>query len=154
VGKPKAEVAAARIMERVGGVTVVPHFCRIEDKPVDWYRDFHVIALGLDSLEVRARASHSSCLSTGVDASRFTVSQARNYINGVVCSFLGECTCNFMCNCKAITPALCAQSLRRTAPLTWPRSSPWWTAARRGSRRVTERVLADMPGVCDCSSTT
>lgn len=53
VGKPKAEVAAARIMERVAGVSVTPHFCRIEDKPVDWYRDFHVIALGLDSLEVR-----------------------------------------------------------------------------------------------------
>ena len=65
VGKPKAEVAAARIMERVGGVTVVPHFCRIEDKPVDWYRDFHVIALGLDSLEVRARASRGSRPSTG-----------------------------------------------------------------------------------------
>jgi len=65
VGKPKAEVAAARIMERVAGVSVTPHFCRIEDKPQDWYRDFHVIALGLDSLE------------------------ARNYINGVVCGFLG-----------------------------------------------------------------
>ena len=65
VGKAKAEVAAARIMERVAGVSVTPHFCRIEDKPQDWYRDFHVIALGLDSLE------------------------ARNYINGVVCGFLG-----------------------------------------------------------------
>lgn len=53
VGKPKAEVAAARVMERIAGVTVTPHFCRIEDKPVDWYRDFHVIALGLDSLEAR-----------------------------------------------------------------------------------------------------
>ena len=107
VGKPKAEVAAARIMERVGGVTVVPHFCRIEDKPVDWYRDFHVIALGLDSLEVRARASHGPRLSTGGDASCSTVSQARNYINGVVCSFLGACTCDNVCDCKALTPALC-----------------------------------------------
>jgi ubiquitin-activating enzyme E1 C len=55
VGKPKAEVAAARVMERVAGVQVTPHFCRIEEKPTDWYREFHVIALGLDSLEVRAR---------------------------------------------------------------------------------------------------
>ena len=53
MGKPKAEVAAARIMERVAGISVTPHFCRIEEKPVDWYRDFHVIALGLDSLEAR-----------------------------------------------------------------------------------------------------
>jgi hypothetical protein len=54
VGKAKAEVAAARVMERVAGVQVTPHFCRIEDKPTDWYREFHVIALGLDSLEVCA----------------------------------------------------------------------------------------------------
>ena len=32
VGRPKAEVAAERIMERVQGVTVTPHFERIEDK--------------------------------------------------------------------------------------------------------------------------
>ena len=57
VGKPKAQVAAARIMERVAGVSVTPHYCRIEDKPADWYREFHVIALGLDSLEVRRRVS-------------------------------------------------------------------------------------------------
>ena len=49
----KAEVAAARVMERVGGVTVTAHYCRIEDKPDHWYRDFHIIVLGLDSLEVR-----------------------------------------------------------------------------------------------------
>lgn len=71
MGKPKAEVAAARVMERVQGVSVTPHFCRIEEKPADWYRDFQVIALGLDSLE------------------------ARSYINAVVCSFLGACLCSF-----------------------------------------------------------
>jgi hypothetical protein len=53
VGKSKAEVAAERIMQRVHGVKVTPHFCRIEDKPAEWYQDFHIIVLGLDSLEVR-----------------------------------------------------------------------------------------------------
>lgn len=65
VGKPKAEVAAMRVMERVSGVNIVPHFCRIEDKDLDFYSQFNIIALGLDSIE------------------------ARSYINGVVCSFLG-----------------------------------------------------------------
>ena len=65
VGKSKAEVAAERVMARVSGVSVTPHFCRIEDKPTEWYQDFHLIVLGLDSLE------------------------ARSWINGVVCSFLG-----------------------------------------------------------------
>ena len=65
MGKPKAEVAAERVMARVAGVTVTPHFCRIEDKPLDFYEQFHVIILGLDSLE------------------------ARRFMNQVACSFLG-----------------------------------------------------------------
>ncbi|GFP83995.1 nedd8-activating enzyme e1 catalytic subunit [Phtheirospermum japonicum] len=64
VGKPKAEVAAKRVMERVNGVDITPHFCRIEDKPLDFYSDFNIIVLGLDSIE------------------------ARSYINGVACGFL------------------------------------------------------------------
>lgn len=72
VGKPKAEVAAERVMQRVKGVTVVPHFCRIEEKDVSFYQDFQIIVLGLDSLE------------------------ARSYINSVVCGFLGQTL--FLCN--------------------------------------------------------
>ncbi|KAK2966896.1 hypothetical protein RJ640_028906 [Escallonia rubra] len=64
VGKPKAEVAAKRVMERVSGVDIVPHFCRIEDKELDFYSDFNIIVLGLDSIE------------------------ARSYINAVACGFL------------------------------------------------------------------
>ncbi|CAN7005761.1 hypothetical protein IGI04_009535 [Brassica rapa subsp. trilocularis] len=64
VGKPKAEVAAKRVMERVSGVEIVPHFSRIEDKELEFYNDFNIIALGLDSIE------------------------ARRYINGVACGFL------------------------------------------------------------------
>ncbi|XP_072984877.1 NEDD8-activating enzyme E1 catalytic subunit [Typha latifolia] len=64
VGKSKAEVAAKRVMERVSGVTIVPHFCRIEDKDIEFYSDFSIIVLGLDSIE------------------------ARSYINSVACSFL------------------------------------------------------------------
>lgn len=64
VGKPKATVAAERIMERVQGVQVTAHVGMIQDKPIEFYRDFHVIVLGLDSIE------------------------ARRYMNAVACSFL------------------------------------------------------------------
>ena len=64
VGASKAETAAKRVAERVSGVVVTPHHCRIEDKPHEWYRQFHIIVLGLDSLE------------------------ARSYMNAVACSFL------------------------------------------------------------------
>lgn len=52
-------------MERVDDVNITPHFCRIEDKPLDFYSDFSIIVLGLDSIE------------------------ARSYINAVACGFLG-----------------------------------------------------------------
>ena len=64
VGKSKAQVAAARIQQRIPGVTVTPHHCMIQDKPIDFYEQFHIIVLGLDSLE------------------------ARRYMNSVACSFL------------------------------------------------------------------
>lgn len=59
-------IAAERINARVSGVQVTPHHCRIEEKGAEWYQQFTVIVLGLDSLE------------------------ARRYMNSVVCSFLGE----------------------------------------------------------------
>lgn len=64
VGKPKAIVAATRIMERIPEVHVMAHVGMIQDKPLEFYRDFHVIVLGLDSIE------------------------ARRYMNSVACSFL------------------------------------------------------------------
>ena len=58
-----------QVMSRVPGVTVTPHHARIEEKPLDFYEQFHVIILGLDSLE------------------------ARRYMNSVACSLLGESAC-------------------------------------------------------------
>lgn len=52
-------------MSRVDGVTVTAHHGRIEEKDLDFYRQFMVIILGLDSLE------------------------ARRYMNSVACSLLG-----------------------------------------------------------------
>ena len=53
-------------MARVSGVTVTPHFAKIEDKPPEFYKQFHIIVLGLDSLE------------------------ARSWINQLICGFLGK----------------------------------------------------------------
>lgn len=66
VGKSKAEVAAERVMKRINGVNITPHFCRIEDKDLSFYNDFNIIVLGLDSIE------------------------ARSYINSIACGFLGK----------------------------------------------------------------
>ena len=69
VGSSKARAAAAAIERRFGSteagdVRVTAHHARIEDKPREFYRQFQIIVLGLDSLE------------------------ARSYLNGIVCGFL------------------------------------------------------------------
>jgi len=53
VGKPKAEVAARFINERIQGAKVTPHYCKIQDKDDDFYAEFQLIIAGLDSLEAR-----------------------------------------------------------------------------------------------------
>ena len=64
VGKSKAICAAEAIERRISGCKVTPHHCRIEDKPDEWYQQFHVLVMGLDSIE------------------------ARSYLNAVACGFL------------------------------------------------------------------
>ena len=66
VGKSKADIAAERVMARIEGVKVTPHFCRIEEKPLEFFQDFHIWVLGLDSLD------------------------ARRYMNQIACSLLGQ----------------------------------------------------------------
>lgn len=68
-------------MSRISGVKVTPHHGRIEDKDLSFYQQFHVIILGLDSLE------------------------ARRYMNNVACSLLGAFLACLPC--QLILPCLC-----------------------------------------------
>ncbi|KAF7268248.1 hypothetical protein GWI33_018610 [Rhynchophorus ferrugineus] len=53
IGLSKAQVAANYINGRISGCQVVPHCCAIEEKKDDFYRQFHVIVCGLDSITAR-----------------------------------------------------------------------------------------------------
>lgn len=53
IGKSKAIVAAEFINKRVPGVQVIPHFCRIQDKDEQFYKQFHLAISGLDSIVAR-----------------------------------------------------------------------------------------------------
>ncbi|CAG0916859.1 unnamed protein product, partial [Notodromas monacha] len=53
VGKPKAEVAARFINERIPGSNVVPHYKKIQDYDAGFYSDFHIVVCGLDSIVAR-----------------------------------------------------------------------------------------------------
>lgn len=53
IGSSKAEVAARFINARVPGCNVVAHCCMIQEKDEDFYRQFHMIVCGLDSIVAR-----------------------------------------------------------------------------------------------------
>uniref|UniRef100_A0A3Q1JGD0 NEDD8-activating enzyme E1 catalytic subunit n=1 Tax=Anabas testudineus TaxID=64144 RepID=A0A3Q1JGD0_ANATE len=53
VGRPKAEVAADFVNSRIPGCKVVPHFKKIQDFDESFYRQFHIIVCGLDSIIAR-----------------------------------------------------------------------------------------------------
>uniref|UniRef100_A0A8C7SXN0 NEDD8-activating enzyme E1 catalytic subunit n=1 Tax=Oncorhynchus mykiss TaxID=8022 RepID=A0A8C7SXN0_ONCMY len=53
VGRPKADVAADFVNNRIPGCKVVPHFNKIQDFDESFYRQFHIIVCGLDSIIAR-----------------------------------------------------------------------------------------------------
>ncbi|XP_030358054.1 NEDD8-activating enzyme E1 catalytic subunit isoform X4 [Strigops habroptila] len=64
VGRPKAEVAAEFLNNRIPNCAVIAYFKKIQDMDESFYRQFHIIVCGLDSII------------------------ARRWINGMLMSFL------------------------------------------------------------------
>ncbi|KAI5815447.1 NEDD8 activating enzyme [Pyronema omphalodes] len=61
VGKPKAEVAARFVMNRVKGCKITPYYGAIQDKDNDYYMQFKIVICGLDSVEARRWISSTLC---------------------------------------------------------------------------------------------
>jgi len=61
VGSSKAETAAKFVNQRVNGACVTPHFCKIQEKDADFFSQFQIIVLGLDSLEARRWMNDMVC---------------------------------------------------------------------------------------------
>lgn len=53
IGQSKAEIAANYVNKRVAGCNVTPHFCKIQDYDENFYKQFHIIVCGLDSIVAR-----------------------------------------------------------------------------------------------------
>ncbi|CAL8139232.1 unnamed protein product [Orchesella dallaii] len=61
VGSSKSETASKFINGRVQGAQVVAHHCKIQDKDSEFYRSFHVIVCGLDSIVARRWLNSMVC---------------------------------------------------------------------------------------------
>eukprot|EP01001_Neometanema_parovale_P005169 NODE_1812_length_1596_cov_102.105227_g1726_i0.p1 GENE.NODE_1812_length_1596_cov_102.105227_g1726_i0~~NODE_1812_length_1596_cov_102.105227_g1726_i0.p1 ORF type:complete len:472 (+),score=113.62 NODE_1812_length_1596_cov_102.105227_g1726_i0:65-1417(+) len=61
IGKSKADTAAKFVMKRVPGVQITPHFGPIEEKDDEFYLQFNVVILGLDSLKARSWINDKIC---------------------------------------------------------------------------------------------
>jgi ubiquitin-activating enzyme E1 C len=59
IGSKKADVAARAVMARVPGVTITPHYCRLQEKPRSWYAGFKCVVGGLDNVEARRWMNHT-----------------------------------------------------------------------------------------------
>ncbi|XP_026481958.1 NEDD8-activating enzyme E1 catalytic subunit-like [Ctenocephalides felis] len=53
IGSSKAECAANFVKNRIPGCEVTPHFCKIQDFDEAFYRQFHIVVSGLDSIIAR-----------------------------------------------------------------------------------------------------
>lgn len=53
IGQSKAEIAANYVNKRVAGCNVTPHCCKIQDYDENFYKQFHIIVCGLDSIVAR-----------------------------------------------------------------------------------------------------
>lgn len=53
IGQSKAQCAAEFINKRIPGCKVTPHFCKIQDHDEPFYRSFHLVVCGLDSIVAR-----------------------------------------------------------------------------------------------------
>lgn len=145
VGKFKAQIAADFINARVQGCTVTPHCCRIEEKDTAFYRQFHLVVCGLDSIVAR-RWINSMLLGLvqfGPDGSPLLETQIP-YVDGGTEGFKGnarvivpfktaciECTMDLyppqvtypMCT-LANTPRLPEHCIEYAKVVQWPQQRP------------------------------
>lgn len=92
IGKPKADVAAAFVNKRCPWVEVTPHFSRIEEKPTDFYRQFNIVILGLDSIHARTwiNAMYASLAKREVINGEVVVTESVPLIDGGTEGFKGS----------------------------------------------------------------
>ncbi|KAE8738346.1 hypothetical protein FOCC_FOCC016178 [Frankliniella occidentalis] len=146
IGQSKAEVAARFINTRVPGCNVTPHFKKIQDYDESFYRQFHIVVCGLDSIVAR-RWINSLLVSMLVYDSDGVLDQSSliPMVDGGTEGFKGnarvvlpgitaciECTLDLyppqvtypLCTI-ANTPRLPEHCIEYVKIIQWPKENPW-----------------------------
>ncbi|XP_063437861.1 NEDD8-activating enzyme E1 catalytic subunit-like isoform X4 [Mytilus trossulus] len=151
VGKPKAEVAAAFINKRVPGCKVTPHYCQIQDYDESFYRKFHIVVCGLDSIVARrwingmlisllkyedGELDQSTLIPMVDGGTEGFKGNARVILTGVTACI--ECTLdlyppqiNFPLCTIAHTPRLPEHCIEYVRILLWPKEEPFGGVVKR-----------------------
>lgn len=145
IGRPKAEVAAEFINHRIQGCTVTPYYSKIQDFDEEFYRSFHLVVCGLDSIVARRWINgmllsmlnyedgmlDQSCVIPIVDGgTEGFKGNARVILPGMTSCI--ECTLdlfppqvNFPLCTIAHTPRLPEHCIEYARILLWPKDSPF-----------------------------
>ncbi|XP_017777965.1 PREDICTED: NEDD8-activating enzyme E1 catalytic subunit [Nicrophorus vespilloides] len=145
IGMSKAECAAAFINSRVHGCQVTPHYKRIQDFDESFYRQFHVIVCGLDSIVARRWINGMMISMLQYDDGVLDQSSLIPIVDGGTEGFKGnarvimpgltaciECTLDLyppqitypLCTI-ANTPRLPEHCIEYVKVVQWPKENPW-----------------------------
>jgi len=145
VGRSKAEVAAEFINQRIPLCRVKPHNCRIQDFDEDFYREFHVVVCGLDSIVARRWINGMLLELLEYEGDELDRASSKPLIDGGTEGFKGnarviqpgisaciDCTLdlfppqvNFPLCTIAHTPRLPEHCIEYSRVLLWPKEKPF-----------------------------
>ncbi|KRT83758.1 hypothetical protein AMK59_3609, partial [Oryctes borbonicus] len=147
IGSSKAEVAAAFINKRIAGCQVTPHFCKIQDYDESFYRQFHIIVCGLDSIVARRWINGMLISLLNYEDGILDQSSIIPLVDGGTEGFKGnarvilpglsaciDCTLDLyppqitypLCTI-ANTPRLPEHCIEYVKVIQWPKENPWGT---------------------------
>lgn len=154
IGKSKAETAAEFLRRKVPdeSLEITPHFCRIQDKDTDFYRQFSVVVCGLDNVEARRWINALLVGMVGDELSNLVplVDGGTEGFRGQLRVILPTITSCFECSLDMLSPKLTYPVCTIANTPRLPEHCVEWASQLEWPRRFQDRKFdADVPDDVD-----